>query len=139
MPQIQPYLYNQATKRRYELVTKIVYVLTNDPKERCELVSSVFAQALTALSFDYECELFVMDSAVNLVKKGYTDGLKAPEFAPIAELMKDYQEMGGKLYACHPATDARCLHKEDCIDGLEYVNASKLLESAKMANAVFTY
>lgn len=118
---------------------KVVYVLTVDPKERCELVSSVLAQALTALSFDYGCDLFVMDNAASLVKKGYTEGLKAKEFAPIDELMKDFQEMGGTLYACHPATDARGLHKEDCIDGVEFVNASRLLLCSKEAFAVLTF
>jgi predicted peroxiredoxin len=120
-------------------LNKVVYILTDDPKERCELISSVLAQALTALSFDYECDLFVMDNAAKLIKKGYTEGLKAQEFAPIDELMKDYLEMGGKLYACHPATDARGLHKEDCIDGVEYVNASRLLLCSKEAFAVYTF
>lgn len=120
-------------------MNKVVYVVTDDPKERCELISSVLAQALTALSFDFECDLFVMDNAARLVKKGYVDGLKSKEFAPITELMKDYQEMGGKLYACHPATDARGLHAEDCLEGVEFVNASKLLMSAKDAFAVFTF
>lgn len=118
---------------------KVVYVLTDDPKERCELISSVLAQALTALSFDYECDLFVMDNAARLVNKGYIDGLKSKEFAPLTELMRDYQEMGGKLYACHPATDARGLHKEDCIEGVEFVNASRLLVSSKESFAVFTF
>lgn len=120
-------------------MNKVVYVVTDDPKERCELVSSVLAQALTSLSFDYECDLFVMDNAVRLVMKGYVDGLKAKEFAPIAELLSDFQEMGGKLFACHPATDARGLHAEDCRDGVEFVNASRLLLNAKEAFAVFTF
>ena len=56
---------------------KIVYVLTNDPREKLELMSSAFAQALTALSFGYTCEVFVMDNGVRLLEREYIAGLKA--------------------------------------------------------------
>ncbi|MBI5640238.1 MAG: DsrE family protein [Nitrospirae bacterium] len=121
-------------------MNKVVYIITNDPKERLELVSSILAQALTALSFNYEAEIFVMDNAVRLVQTGYADGLKAPTFEPLMELVRNYQELGGRLYACFPSADARHLKKEDFIDAVDdYVNAVQLLESSKNATAVFTY
>ena len=121
-------------------MSKVVYIITNDPKERVELVSSILAQALTALSFGYDSEIFVMDNAVRLVQKGYADDLKAPTFESVITLIKNYQEMGGKIYACFPSTDARHLTREDFIDAVDnYVNAAQLLESSKEAMAVFTY
>jgi predicted peroxiredoxin len=44
-------------------MAKVVYVISRDPYKDTESVSAVFAQALTALSFDYECEIFLMDDS----------------------------------------------------------------------------
>jgi predicted peroxiredoxin len=119
---------------------KIVYVLTHDPRERLELVSSVFAQALTALGFGHACEMFVLDNGIRLPQTEYIAGLKAETFDPLAELIQYYKDMGGKLYGCNPAITSHKIKVESCMDGIDgYVNASKLIESAVEADAVFTY
>lgn len=119
---------------------KIVYILTHDPKNRLELVSSVFAQALTAVSFGYECEMFVLDNGIKLFQTEYIKGLKAASFDPLSELIKHYQEMGGKLYGCNPSLAAHDIKTESCMGGINgYVNAAQLIESSVAANAVFTY
>jgi predicted peroxiredoxin len=121
-------------------VKKIVYVLTHDPKERIELMSSALAQALTALSFGYECEIFVMDNAVKLLQPAYIAGLKAATFDPIGELLQHYQDMGGKIFGCNPAIASHNITTESCVGGISgLVNASKLIESSVEADAVFTY
>jgi len=117
-----------------------VYVLTHDPKERCELLSSAFAQALTALSFGYECEVFVLDNAIKMLRPEYIEGLKANAFNPLSELIQYYHDMGGKLYGCNPAMNARDIKSESCMGGIDgYVNATQLIESSVAANAVFTF
>lgn len=119
---------------------KIVYILTHDPKERCELISSAFAQALTALSFGYECEVFVLDNAIKMLQPEYIEGLKAKSFNPLTELIQYYNDMGGKLYGCNPAIASHSIKTENCIGGVAgYVNATKLIESSVAADAVFTY
>lgn len=119
---------------------KIVYILTHDPKTRPELVSSVFAQALTALSFGYECEMFVMDNGIKVLQTEYVKGIKASSFDALTELIRHYQEMGGKLYGCNPSIAAHDVTAESCLNGISgFVNASKLIESSVAADAVFTY
>jgi predicted peroxiredoxin len=119
---------------------KIVYILTHDPKARLELVSSVFAQALTALSFGYECEMFVLDNGIKLFQTEYVKGLKAATFDTLAELIQHYQDMGGKLYGCNPSIASHEIKTESCMGGINgFVNASHLIESSVAANAVFTY
>jgi predicted peroxiredoxin len=119
---------------------KIVYVLTHDPKQRIELMSSAFAQALTALSFGYKCEIFVMDNGVRLLEPEYMAGLKAKTFDPLTELIQYYRDMGGQLYGCNPSIASRNINMESCTGGADgFVNASKLLESSLEADAVFTY
>jgi predicted peroxiredoxin len=119
---------------------KLVYVLTHDPKTRLELVSSVFAQALTALSFGYECEMFVLDNGIKLFQTEYIKGIKAATFEPLSELIQHYQEMGGKMYGCNPSLASHEMKSENCMSGINgYVNASQLIESSVAADAVFTY
>ena len=119
---------------------KLVYVITNDPRERIELISSAFAQALTALSFDYQVEMYVMDKGVNMFRPEYIAGLKAPTFDPLTELIQHYKDMGGKMYGCNPAMTSHNIKSESCIGGIDgYVNASRLIESAVTADAVFSF
>lgn len=121
-------------------MAKIVYVISRDPYKDTENVSAVFAQALTAISFDYECEIFLMDEAVNIARKGaIKDTLKFSTFEPINTMVQNYLEMDGVLYVCHPSSDARGFHEEEGIEGAKFVNASKLLESGKDADAVFSF
>ncbi len=122
------------------MAKKIVYVLTRHPKEKAEIVSSVFAQALTSLSFGYETEIFLMDAAVEIARKGVLDGIRTLTFEPVTEMLNNFFEMEGSLYICHPSSDARGIKESDCIAGIaKFVNASKLLESSIQADAVFTY
>jgi predicted peroxiredoxin len=121
-------------------MAKVVYVISRDPIKDTENVSTVFAQALTALSFDYECEIFLMDEAVNIAKKGgIDDSLKFATFEPITMMLQNYLEMEGTLYVCHPSSDARGFHEENAVEGAKFVNASKILESGKNADVVFTF
>ena len=121
-------------------MAKIVYVISRDPIKDVESVSAVFAQALTALAFDYECEIFLMDQAVNIAKKGgISDEIKFKTFEPITMMVENYLEMDGVMYVCHPSSDARGFHAEDAIEGVTFVNASKILTAGIEADAVFTF
>ncbi len=121
-------------------MAKVVYAISRDPYKDTESVSAVLAQALTALSFDYECEIFLMDEAVNIAKKGgIKDDLKFATFEPITTMLQNYLEMDGVLYVCHPSSDARGFHEEQAIEGAKFVNASKILESGIKADVVFTF
>ena len=118
---------------------KVLYVLTNDPRERIELVSSVIAQGITALSFGYESDVFLMDKAVEMARKGYIEGLSSVSFSPLHELLGSYLELEGKVYVCAPSAKARNLDPADCIHGItEFVDAARLIVQSKDAT-VFTY
>ena len=117
----------------------MIYVLTHDPRDRTELVSSVVAQAVTALSFGYEAEIFLMDRAVKTAVTVYVDGLKAESFANLRELLEMFAEMDGKLYVCAPFAQTHHIRKDNCIPAVtEFVDAGMLVVHAKDA-IVFTY
>ncbi len=121
------------------MMKSVMYIVTDDPEERCDLVSSVLAQAVTTLAYGYDCEIFLMDRGIKLAVKGHLDGLKSKAFDPLSVLLNSYREMKGKLYICDPSTSALGISQEDCIEVDGYVNASRLLESSGKAMAVFTY
>ncbi len=121
------------------MATKVVYIISCNPRTRTEKISAVLAQALTALSFGYECEIFLMDEAVTIIQKGAIDGVKFKAFESITDILKHYLDLKGKLYVCQPSSDARELTGADCIDGIQFVNAPKLLESSKNADMLFTF
>ena len=114
-------------------------MISGNPKTKTECISAVFAQALTSLAFDYETEIFLMDEAVNVVKKGAMEGVKFKSFESIEMMVENFLEMDGNIYVCHPSSDARDIHEGDIIEGVTFVNASKLLESGKNADALFTF
>lgn len=120
-------------------MAKVVYVISKDPKGDTEAVSEVLAQALTSLSFGYDTDIFLMGEAVTMARKGAVEGIKAPTFEAVGEMLDNFVEMEGKLFVCHPAADARELHEGDCIKGLEFVNASRLVENGVKADALFTF
>ena len=120
-------------------MTRMIYVLTHDPKERLELFSSAIAQAVVALSFGYEAEIFLLDRAVKSAMAGYIDGLKTESFSSLQELFEMFLEMEGKLYVCAPSAHSFHLQKEHCIPGITgFVDAGTLVTHAKDA-VVFTY
>lgn len=120
-------------------MAKVVYVVSRDPKADVEAVSAVMAQALTAVSFDYECELFLMGEAVNCAKKGGITGIKHEQFESIEMMIENFIDMDGKVFICHPSSDARDFHADQAIEGVQFVNASKLLTSGVSADALFTF
>ena len=73
------------------MATKIMYTISHDPKEEAyvERVSEAFAQALTALSFSYECAIFLTSGGVNIAKKGHVEGAKAPTFEPVSVMLEN--------------------------------------------------
>jgi predicted peroxiredoxin len=84
--------------------------------------------------------MFVMDNGIKVLQTEYVKGIKASSFEALTELIKHYQDMGGKLYGCNPSVAARDIKTESCLGGINgFVNASKLIESSVAANAVFTY
>ncbi len=118
---------------------KVVYVVSNDPYSNTENVSAVFAQALTAVSFGHECSIYLMDEAVNIARKGGIKDVKFPQFEPLAMMVENFMDMEGKIFVCHPSSDARGIHEADCLEGVKFVNASALVAAGIESDALFTF
>jgi predicted peroxiredoxin len=105
----------------------IVYVLTKGP-ENAEIALLPFMHAVGALTMEVDASIVLMGSAVFLAQKDMANHVLQAGKPPLAELMKNFFELGGKLYLCTP-----------CFKGRNYDEKTDLLESAiPIAAATYT-
>jgi predicted peroxiredoxin len=118
-------------------MAKLVFISTwfTDNLERCTLP---WAVATAAVAADNEVHLFLQGPAVNVIKKGATDGLQHEPFPALGELVELFVEAGGHLYACAPCLQSHKIEKSDMIDGVEIVGGMAMVEKSEGAQ-VFTY
>ena len=117
----------------------IVYVLTKGT-ESPEVVLLSFMHAVGALSMDVEAKLVLMATAVNLAYKGVAKHVKCEGLKPLDELLKNFLEMGGKLYLCTPCFKARCYdEKTEFIEQAEPIAAAFYTQMLLNASAVVSY
>jgi len=64
---------------------------------------------------------------VELVRKGGADAVEAPAFPPLAKLMNDVRDLGGKLHVCGPCIKSREITPDDLVEGAEVVAAGRFV------------
>ncbi len=118
-------------------MVKFVIVSTHGI-DNFERASMAWAVANAAHVLDAEVIMFLQAEGVNVVRKDFCKGWVFPPFTPLEDLINNFIEMGGQVYACVPCVEARELKQEDYIEGVKLAGATKLL--AESVNAkVFTY
>ena len=118
-------------------MVKFVIVSTHG-NDNFERASMAWAVANAAHVLDAEVIMFLQAEGVNVVRKDFCKGWVFPPFTPLEELISNFMEMGGKVFACVPCVEAREIKKEDYIEGVELAGATKLLAESVDAK-VFTY
>ncbi len=117
----------------------IVYVLTKGA-ENPEIVLLSFMHAVGALAMDVDAKLVLMATAVNLAYKGVARHVKYEGLKPLDELLKNFLELGGKLYLCTPCFKGRCYdEKNDLIEQAEPIAAAFYTQMLLNASAVVSY
>jgi uncharacterized protein involved in oxidation of intracellular sulfur len=117
----------------------IVYVLTKGP-ENAEVALLPFMHAVGALTMDIGATIVLMGSAVYLAHKEIPKHVLYAGKPPLAELMKNFFELGGKLFICTPCYKSRQLdEKSDLIPNIEPLAAAKYNEILLNASAVVSY
>lgn len=86
-----------------------------------------FILAVTA-SKENEAALFMTSDASELCVKGKADGLVAEGHEPIANLLAQFLENGGKIWICPVCVKTRGISESDLIEGVEIAGAPKTME-----------
>ena len=104
-----------------------VVSLTRD-KSDPDRATVAFVVANAALGSDQETVVFLSTDAVHLSQKGDADGVAEEGFAPLAELIANFGEAGGKIYVGAPCVQQRGLDENNLVAGAVVVGGAKLVE-----------
>lgn len=74
-----------------------------------------------------ETAMFVTSDAVALCIAGAAEGLTAPGYEPIANLIKDFVANGGKIWICPACIKAKNISPDDLISGAEVAGAPRTM------------
>jgi uncharacterized protein len=121
------------------VVDKLVFMATHGV-EHPEHVTIPFVMAVAALASDVEVVIGLQADAVSLAVRGAADDVAADGFPPLAKLMTDYRELGGKLLVCAPCVKARGIDPAtQFADNAELVAAARFIAEITSATNVLTY
>ncbi len=117
----------------------IVYVLTKGP-ENADIALLPFMQAVGALASEIDASVVLMASAVMLVQKGTPEHVVTSGKPPLSDLLKNFFELGGKLYLCTPCFKSRGYdEKTDLIEGAIPIAAAQYNELLLKSSAAISY
>lgn len=97
-------------------------------KDDCDRATVGFVIANAALGSDKDTLVFLSTEGVRLAERGYADDIHEAGFAPLAELMTNFIEAGGKVYVCSPCFKKRGLQEQNLVAGVTIVGGAKLVE-----------
>jgi predicted peroxiredoxin len=90
---------------------------------------------------DVQATVCLQGDGVWLAQKGYAEKMPEPGgFPPMAKLIKEFLELGGKLLVCAPCIKKRNIdEKQDLLEGSAITAAGALNIEAMESKAVFVY
>ncbi len=97
-------------------------------KNDTDKATVAFVVANAAVGSDQETLVFLSTEGVRLSVQGYADDVHEEGFAPLAQLMTNFAEAGGKIYVCAPCFKKRGLDETKLIAGATVVGGAKLVE-----------
>jgi predicted peroxiredoxin len=121
------------------MAEKLVFMLTHGP-DHAEHVTIPFVMAVAALASDVEAVIGLQAGGVEIAVKGRADSIVAEGFPPLAKLMNDYRELGGKILACGPCLKSRQIDTAtQLVDNAEVVAAARFVVELTSATNALTY
>ena len=108
---------NKNTKKLVVLVTKGI---------DHELSSVAFTIANGGMTAGQEVSVFLTSSGIDLVRKRGANMTKVDPLDSLNNLMSDFLNRGGKIWACSPCVAARGYEQDDLLDGVVITGASLL-------------
>jgi predicted peroxiredoxin len=98
-------------------------------KEDIERASLAFVVANTALSSGQEATVLLTIEGVRVATKGYTAGLQADGFEPLADLVQKFVLNDGRLWVCGACAKPRHISEADLVEGAQIIGAATAVEA----------
>ncbi len=116
---------------------KLVILATHGPHTP-ELATIPFVMACAALASDVDVVMGFQGDGVCLMHQGEPETVEAAGFPPLAKLVNDFRELGGKALVCGPCVNSRGI-ADTLIEGSEIVAAARFVAEITSAKATLTY
>lgn len=113
-----------------------ILVHATSGNEDAEKATLPFIIANVAATADQEVVVFLTTEAVRLATKGYADDITKEGFQPLKQVISDYVENGGEIWACGACTKPRGITDEHLIPGAKIVTAANLVEFMQQATSI---
>ena len=92
-----------------------------------ERATVAFTIANTGIASGQQVTMFMVSSAVDVVRKGAADNVQMNPFdPPMKELIDKFQDGGGRILVCPPCAKVRGYDEDAFIDGVQVVGSPAL-------------
>jgi len=108
-------------------VAKILVNATHG-NEDAERATLPFVVGNVAASADQEAVVLLTIEGVRLATYGYVDSIHKEGFAPLKDVIRQFLDNGGQLWACGACTKPRGITEADLIPGAKIVTAANVVE-----------
>jgi predicted peroxiredoxin len=98
-------------------------------KEDVERGSLAFVVGNTALSAGQEATVLLTIDGVCVAARGYSDGLHAHGFEPLADLVERFVSNGGQIWVCGACAKPRGITEGDLVSGAKIIGAATAVEA----------
>lgn len=121
------------------MAEKLVIMVTHSANH-AEHVTIPFVMAVAALASDVEVVIGLQADGVEVAVKGRAETVAAEGFPPLAKLMTDYRELGGKLLLCGPCVKSRQIDAAtQIVENAEVVAAARFIAEITSATNALVY
>lgn len=118
---------------------KLVILVLHGPDDP-EVATIPFVLAVAAMASDVEVVVGLQGRGVELAVKGAADSVQARGFPPLAKLLDDYRELGGRLLLCGPCVNGRDIDaSSQLVENAEVVAAARFVAEITSATNALTY
>jgi len=117
---------------------RLVFIMTHG-EEDAEKATLPMVMAVTALASEVQATVVLQSSAVWLAKKGFAKIIHENPFQPLADLLNQFLEAGGRLLVCQPCLKKRSVEPNELIEGAVIVNAPTIIKEVAEATNVLSY
>ena len=121
------------------MASKKMVIIATRGGEDPERATIPFVMANAALATDIDVTVILQTTGVWLAVKEYANHVRAEAFPPLDQLMKDFRELGGKLFACVPCLKSRNITEDMLAEGTKLVAAGTVVTEATAADATLCY
>jgi len=97
-------------------------------KDNTDRATVAFVIANAAVGSGKETLVFLSVEGVRLAQKGYADDIHEEGFAPLRELMENFEKAGGTILVCSPCFKKRKLDENNLVAGAAIAGGVKLVE-----------